>query len=42
MKALTIPPYLKEGDRISIVSPASHIEGKLVLHAEKLLESLRF
>ena len=39
MKAFTIPPYLREGDRISIITPASHIEGKLVLHAEKLLRA---
>jgi muramoyltetrapeptide carboxypeptidase len=42
MKALTIPPYLREGDRISIISPASHIEGKLILHAETLLRDSGF
>ena len=42
MKALTIPPYLRAGDRISIITPASHIDGKLVLHAEKLLRASGF
>jgi muramoyltetrapeptide carboxypeptidase len=42
MKSLTIPPYLKEGDRIAIVTPASHIDGNLVLHAEKLLKASGF
>lgn len=42
MKALTIPPYLSVGDRISIVTPASHIDAKLVLHAEKLLRESGF
>jgi muramoyltetrapeptide carboxypeptidase len=42
MKSLTIPPYLREGDRIAIVTPASHIDGNLVLHAEKLLKASGF
>ncbi|MFZ0473754.1 MAG: LD-carboxypeptidase [Bacteroidales bacterium] len=42
MKSLTIPPYLKEGDRIAIVTPASHIDGNLVLHAEELLKASGF
>jgi muramoyltetrapeptide carboxypeptidase len=42
MKALTIPPYLREGDKISIISPASHIDGKHVLYAEKLLRASGF
>ena len=42
MKALTIPPYLREGDKISVISPASHIDGKLVMHAEKLLRTSGF
>jgi muramoyltetrapeptide carboxypeptidase len=42
MKSLTIPPYLKEGDLIAIVTPASHIDGKLVLHAEELLKASGF
>jgi muramoyltetrapeptide carboxypeptidase len=42
MKALTIPPYLREGDKISVISPASHIDGKLVMHAEKLLRASGF
>ncbi|MRR19599.1 LD-carboxypeptidase [bacterium] len=40
MKALVIPPYLREGDLISIVTPASHIEKEVVIRAvEKLEES---
>lgn len=42
MKALTVPPYLREGDKISVISPASHIDGELVLHAEKLLRASGF
>jgi muramoyltetrapeptide carboxypeptidase len=42
MKSLIIPPYLKRGDRIAIVTPASHIDRNMVLHAEKLLETSGF
>jgi muramoyltetrapeptide carboxypeptidase len=42
MKALVIPPYLKEGDLISIVTPASHIEQDVVLQAVKMLQESGF
>jgi muramoyltetrapeptide carboxypeptidase len=42
MKSLTIPPWLSDGDLISIVSPASWIEEKPVLEAVKMLEASGF
>jgi muramoyltetrapeptide carboxypeptidase len=39
---LTIPPWLSDGDLISIVSPASWIEEKPVLEAVKMLEASGF
>ncbi len=42
MKALVIPPYLVEGDLISIVTPASHIEQEVVLQAVKMLQESGF
>jgi muramoyltetrapeptide carboxypeptidase len=42
MKSLTIPPWLSDGDLISIVSPASWIEEKPVLEAVKMLETSGF
>jgi muramoyltetrapeptide carboxypeptidase len=42
MKELTIPPYLKEGDCISIISPASWIEEDKVMPAVKMLEEYGF
>lgn len=38
MKTLIIPPYLNEGDLISIVTPASFIDRDVVLKAVKMLE----
>jgi muramoyltetrapeptide carboxypeptidase len=42
MKALVIPPYLREGDLISIVTPASHIEQEAVIRAVEKLEGSGF
>lgn len=42
MKALVIPPYLSEGDLISIVTPASHIDKDVVLKAVMILETSGF
>jgi muramoyltetrapeptide carboxypeptidase len=42
MKSLTIPPWLSDGDLISIVSPASWIEENPVLEAMKMLEASGF
>jgi muramoyltetrapeptide carboxypeptidase len=42
MKALVIPPYLDEGDLITIVTPASHIDQDPVLKAVKMLEKSGF
>jgi muramoyltetrapeptide carboxypeptidase len=40
MNSIVIPPFLKEGDRIEIISPASHIDAELVhMAAQKLRES---
>lgn len=40
MKSIVIPPFLKEGDRIEIITPASHIEADPVHRAaQKLRES---
>ncbi len=42
MKALIVPPYLDEGDLITIVTPASHIEMDVVQDAVKMLETSGF
>jgi muramoyltetrapeptide carboxypeptidase len=42
MKELKIPPYLKEGDCISIISPASWIEEERVMPAVRMLEGSGF
>lgn len=42
MKAPVIPPYLDEGDLITIVTPASHIDQEPVLKAVKMLEESGF
>ncbi len=42
MKALVIPPYLREGDLISIVTPASPIDRDIVLKAVKIIEGSGF
>jgi muramoyltetrapeptide carboxypeptidase len=42
MKELKIPPYLKEGDCMAIVSPASWIEEEKVMPAVKMLEDSGF
>ncbi len=42
MKALVIPPYLDEGDLITIVTPASHIDQEPVHKAVKMLEESGF
>lgn len=42
MKDLVIPPYLREGDLISIVTPASHIEQDVVLQSVKKLQESGF
>ena len=42
MKSLTMPPWLSDGDLISIVTPASWIEEKPVLEAVKMLEKSGF
>jgi len=42
MKSLLIPPYLREGDRIEIISPASPIEEDVVHSAVRMLEESGF
>ena len=42
MKSLIMPPYLREGDRIEIITPASHIEEEVVHKAELMLEASGF
>jgi muramoyltetrapeptide carboxypeptidase len=42
MTALTIPPYLHEGDCLSIISPASHIEKDVLLRAVTMLDESGF
>lgn len=42
MKELKIPPYLKKGDCISIISPASCIEEEKVMAAVRMLEDSGF
>lgn len=42
MKALVIPPYLDEGDLITIVTPASHVDQVVVQDAVKMLEKSGF
>ena len=42
MKSLVIPPYLREGDLISIITPASHIKQDVVLPAIKMLQESGF
>jgi len=42
MKTLTIPPYLKEGDRIAIISPSGIVEKDVVQKAVKLLSGSGF
>jgi muramoyltetrapeptide carboxypeptidase len=42
MKSLTIPPWLVDGDTVSIVTPASWIEERPVLEAVKMLEASGF
>ncbi|MCU0459129.1 MAG: LD-carboxypeptidase [Bacteroidales bacterium] len=42
MKSLIIPPYLKEGDRIEIITPASHIGEEVVHRAVQMLERSGF
>ena len=39
MKQLIIPPYLKEGDHVEIVSPSGVIDRDIVLKAAKKLEA---
>jgi muramoyltetrapeptide carboxypeptidase len=42
MKSLIIPPYLREGDRIEIITPASHIGEDVVHMAVQRLERSGF
>lgn len=42
MKTMEVPPYLRDGDLISVISPASHIEPDLVTRAVKMLEESGF
>ena len=42
MKPLITPPWLREGDRIEIITPASHIEEDVVMQAVKMLEESGF
>ncbi len=42
MDKLVIPPYLTDGDRIEIISPASHIDEDLVCQAAAMLEQSGF
>lgn len=39
MKPLILPPYLNEGDSVSIISPASKIDKSLISGAKKRVES---
>lgn len=39
MKSLIFPPYLKEGDKVEIVSPSGKIDKKLLRGARKRIES---
>ncbi len=42
MMALTIPPYLTEGDRLSIVSPSGIVEKDVIQKAVKMLNNSGF
>jgi len=42
MKSLLIPPYLREGDRIEIITPASPIEEEAVQQAVQMLDKSGF
>ena len=42
MRALTIPPYLRDGDRLEIVSPAGIIDKDVVQKAVKMLNKSGF
>jgi muramoyltetrapeptide carboxypeptidase len=42
MRALTIPPYLKEGDRVAIISPSGVVEKDVILNAAKMLANSGF
>lgn len=42
MKPAVIPPYLREGDRIEIITPASHIDEGAVHSAVKMLQESGF
>lgn len=42
MKPTVIPPYLREGDRIEIITPASHIDEDVVHSAVGMLEKSGF
>lgn len=42
MKAPVIPPYLKEGDRLAIISPSGVVEKDVVLRAVKMLNKSGF
>lgn len=42
MRSLIIPPYLNKGDRIAIISPASHIDREPVIQAVEMLEESGF
>jgi len=42
MKPAIIPPYLREGDRIEIITPASHIGEEAVHNAARMLEESGF
>ena len=42
MKSPVIPPYLKDGDLIRIITPASHIDHEAVLKAVQMLENSGF
>lgn len=42
MKSLLIPPYLMDGDRIEIITPASPIEEEAVCSAVRMLEESGF
>lgn len=42
MKPLTIPPYLKEGDRVAIVSPSGIVEKDVIIKAARMLTSAGF
>ncbi len=38
MKTLTIPPYIKEGDRIAIISPSGVVDKDVILKAVRILQ----